>query len=87
MNDDAWIRLATDEELQRLGTDPAPEPTPHPYDWGYTANVSRLMRAHGRIGRAYGRLFAEIMGDVGSLTRREKELVAAVATAAQDCHY
>ena len=87
MAGDAWVRLATDEELKRLATAPAPEPTPHPYDWGYTANVSRLMRAHGRIGRAYGRLFAEIMGDVGNLTRREKELVAAVATAAQDCHY
>jgi hypothetical protein len=87
MGDDAWVRLASDEELKRLATEPAPGPTPHPYDWGYTANVSRLMRAHARIGRAYGRLFAEVMGDVGYLTRREKELVAAVATAAQDCHY
>ena len=87
MPDEAWVRLATDEELKRLASEPAAEPPAHPYDWGYTANVSRLMRAHARIGRAYGRLFAEIMGDVGFLTRREKELVAAVATAAQDCHY
>ena len=87
MTDDAWVRLASDEDLQRLASDPAPDPPKHPYDWGYTANVSRLMRAHGRIGRAYGRLFVEIMGEAGQLSRRDKELVAAVATAAQDCHY
>jgi len=35
----------------------------------------------------FAALFGQIMFAPGRLDRREREMVAAVATAAQDCHY
>jgi hypothetical protein len=86
---EAWVALPSDEQIQRMMASPAPPSPPpkHPYNFGFTARMSRLMRAHERIGRAYGRLFLEVMATESRLTRREKEMVAAVAAAAQDCHY
>ncbi len=50
--------------------------------------MGRLIMAHGRIGPKFGALFSEIMfSEEGSLDRREREMVAAVAAAGQDCHY
>jgi hypothetical protein len=85
----AWVKLPSDDELRRMMAGPAPStpPAKHPYNFGFSAGMSRLMRAHERIGRAYGRLFLEVMATETRLTRREKEMVAAVAAAAQDCHY
>jgi alkylhydroperoxidase/carboxymuconolactone decarboxylase family protein YurZ len=34
-----------------------------------------------------GDLFREVMFAPGDLTRAEREMIAAVASAAQDCHY
>lgn len=83
------MRLPSESEIERMmATPPPPSPPPtHPYNFGFTARMSRLMRAHERIGRAYGRLFLEVMATETRLTRPEKEMVAAVAAAAQDCHY
>jgi hypothetical protein len=47
----------------------------------------RLIGAHPRIGMGFGRLYARIMFSPGALTRPEREMVAGVAAAAQDCHY
>jgi alkylhydroperoxidase/carboxymuconolactone decarboxylase family protein YurZ len=58
-----------------------------PYDFGFVGDMSRLLSAHPRIGPAMQRAFAEIMFAPGALTRAEREMVAAVASAAQDCEY
>jgi alkylhydroperoxidase/carboxymuconolactone decarboxylase family protein YurZ len=60
----------------------------HGYNFGFVANMGRLLRAHPRIGPRFIALFAEIMfSREGALDRREREMIAAVAAAAQDCHY
>ena len=43
--------------------------------------------AHDRLGPLFRQLFRELMFGPGHLDRREREMVAAVAAAAQDCHY
>ena len=58
------------------------------YNFGFVANMGRLLRAHTRIGPRFQALFGEIMfSPEGALDRREREMIAAVAAAAQDCHY
>jgi alkylhydroperoxidase/carboxymuconolactone decarboxylase family protein YurZ len=59
----------------------------HPYDFGFFPAMGRLIAAHPEIGDAFGALFARIMFAPGALDRREREMLAAVAAAAQDCHY
>ena len=43
--------------------------------------------AHPRIAPLFGALYGAVMFAPGALTRAERETVAAVAAAAQDCHY
>jgi alkylhydroperoxidase/carboxymuconolactone decarboxylase family protein YurZ len=59
----------------------------HPYDFGTVPGMSRLIMAHMRIAPFFGALFRQVMFEPGALTRQEREMVAAVAAAAQDCHY
>ena len=49
--------------------------------------MARLIGAHPSIAPAFGGLFATIMFQPSALDRREKEMVAGVAAAAQDCFY
>ena len=77
---DAWVTLPDAGQMRM--------PAGHPYDFGFVAGMSRLLRAHERIGRAFSALYAEVMfSPEGVLSRREREMVAAVAAAAQDCTY
>jgi alkylhydroperoxidase family enzyme len=62
-------------------------PKDSPYNFGYRSEMGTLLSAHPRIGPAFWALFSEIMFAPGALTRAEREMVAAVAAAAQDCHY
>lgn len=81
---DAWVQMPGQEELRGL----IPRNTGFPYDFGFLPAMTRLMMAHGRIGVAFGQLFGQIMFSTeGTLTRAEREMVAAVAAAAQDCRY
>ena len=82
---EAWVQMPTNEEIMaRLNAAGAS----HPYDFGFFPAMGRLIAAHGRIGAAFGQLFAQIMfNPEGALSREEREMVAAVAAAAQDCHY
>jgi alkylhydroperoxidase/carboxymuconolactone decarboxylase family protein YurZ len=80
---DAWVELPTEAQI-RAQTPPG---ATHPYDFGFVAGMMRLSRAHPTIGPAFGALFRQIMFEPGFLTRREREMVAAVTAAAQDCHY
>ena len=76
---EAWIRIPREDEI--------PPHAPNAYNFGFRAAMSRLMATHERIGRAFGALYRQIMFEPGPLTRQEREMVAAVAAAAQDCHY
>jgi alkylhydroperoxidase/carboxymuconolactone decarboxylase family protein YurZ len=78
-----FIALPSDEELQaRMASGQR-----SPYDFGFISGMGRLLSAHPRIGPAMQRAFAEIMFAPGALDRAEREMVAAVASAAQDCEY
>jgi hypothetical protein len=81
---DAWVRMPSEEELRAV----FPKGSGMPYDFGFLPAMVRLALAHGRIGAAFGPLFAQIMfSPEGRLSRREREMVASVAAAAQDCLY
>ena len=81
-SEQAWVKLPEPATI-RL----AAERRNHPYDFGYAAGMSRLIIAHSRIAPAFGALYASIMFAPSALSRPEREMVAAVAAAAQDCHY
>ena len=78
----AWVGLPDQSTIAE-----APGHRNHPYNFGYVAGMSRLIMAHSRIAPAFGALYASIMFVPGALSRAEREMVAAVAAAAQDCHY
>ena len=81
MTEIAWVNTPTEEQIR------AQRPSGGPYDFGFVPAMGRLLMAHPRIGPAFGALFAEIMFAPGSLSRRERELVAGIASATQDCIY
>lgn len=78
---DAYIDLP-DAEATAAG-----RPGDHPYNFGFVTGMSRLLTAHPRIGPAFLQLFSEIMFVPGALDRQEREFVAAVTAAAQNCFY
>ena len=81
---EAWVTIPSESDLRPL----MPAGAKHPYDFGFLPGMMRLIIAHGRIGRAFGACFSEIMfSPEGRLNRREREMIAAVTAAAQDCHY
>ena len=84
--DDAWVSLPSEEELrarfaERFGD------RQHPLDFGFLPAMTRLIAAHPHIGPALDMLSWQVMFAPGALERREREMVAAVASAAQDCFY
>ena len=83
MSDDAFITLPGDDEMRAQGYGVRP----HPYDFGFIPGMARLRSAHKRIAPKMGELFREIMFADGALTRAEREMIAAVTAAAQDCRY
>jgi alkylhydroperoxidase/carboxymuconolactone decarboxylase family protein YurZ len=77
----AYVRLPSIEQAE------AARPDDHPYNFGFATGMGRLLMAHPRIGAAFQAMYAEIMFAPGALDRREREMVAGVAAAAQFCHY
>ena len=78
---DAWVSMPSEAELRaRFGSG-------YPYDFGFLPGMMRLVAAHERIAPFFGALFQQIMFAPSSLERQEREMIAAVASAAQDCHY
>jgi alkylhydroperoxidase/carboxymuconolactone decarboxylase family protein YurZ len=77
----AWVELPPRAEMASRRSPGAP------YDFGFVTGMGRLLMAHPRIGGAFMNLFAEVMFTPGHLSRQEREMIAAVATAAQFCHY
>ena len=81
---EAWVAIPSEAELRAR----MPPGRVYPYDFGFLPAMERLLRTHPRIGRAFLKLMNEIMWtSEGHLNRREREMIAAVASAAQDCHY
>jgi alkylhydroperoxidase/carboxymuconolactone decarboxylase family protein YurZ len=78
-----FITLPTEAEV-RARMKPG---TRNPYDFGFISKMSRLLSAHERIGAAMRAAFGEIMFAPGALDRAEREMIAAVASAAQDCEF
>jgi alkylhydroperoxidase/carboxymuconolactone decarboxylase family protein YurZ len=78
-----FIHLISQEEVRAK----MPPGFKSPYDFGFIGGMGRLLASHPRIGPAMQRAFGEIMFAPGQLDRAEREMVAAVASAAQDCEY
>ena len=81
-SEQAWVKL-----LEPAAIADAAERQKHPYNFGYVAGMSRLIMAHPRIAPAFGALYGSTMFAPGALSRAEREMVAAIAAAAQECHY
>ena len=80
---DAWIALPSEAEVKAS----IPPDGKYPYDFGIVMGMSRLSRAHPTIGPAFRALFSTVMFEPGQLERWEREMIAGVAAAAQDCQY
>ena len=80
---EAWVRIPSNEQLAEIGFRNAGQP----YGFGFFPAMGRLVMTHARIAPAFGALFSEVMFAEGQLSRREREMVAGVAAAAQDCFY
>lgn len=78
---EAWVSMPSEEAIRSFMQ------SGHVYDFGFLTGMQRLVMSHLGIAPFFGRLFQEIMFGPGELRRREREMVAAVAAAAQDCHY
>ena len=60
----------------------------NPYDFGFIPAMIGLLGAHPEIGSRFGELYGQVMFAPGAaLSRAEREMVAAVTAAAQDCFY
>jgi len=77
---EAWVKLVPEDEVREIFAD-------HPYSLGFIPAMGRLISTHDAIGPYFGALFAQIMFAPGVLSRAEREMVAAITAAAQDCHY
>ena len=80
---EAWVSMPAEGEVRAM----MPPGMRSPYDFGFLPAMGRLMMSHDGIGPALRALFAQVMFTPGHLNRREREMVAAVTSAAQDCHY
>jgi alkylhydroperoxidase/carboxymuconolactone decarboxylase family protein YurZ len=76
---EAFVRIAPRQRRQPTGATG--------YDYGFVPAMGRLLAAHPEISQAFGALFRQVMFSPGALSRPEREMVAAVTAAAQDCHY
>ena len=81
---EAWVAIPS--EAERRAHMPPGVPASG-YDYGYLPAMGRLLSAHEGIGPEFSNLFRAVMFGPGHLTRQEREMVAAVAAVAQDCHY
>lgn len=79
----AFVALATEQEVKKH----LPPGAKSPYDFGFQPAMARLLLAHDTLGPTFRAHFANVMFKPGALSRPEREMVAAIAAAAQDCFY
>ncbi len=84
---EAWVTMPSREQAGTIMGALQGDGARHPYDFGFVGGMFRLVMAHPGYAPFFGRLFQRIMFGPGVLSRPEREMVAAVAAAAQDCHY
>ena len=75
---EAWVELPSRELLRQFGV------AEH---HGFIPAMFRLVAAHPGIAPKFAALSDAVMARPGALTRAEREMVAAVTAAAQDCFY
>ena len=81
---EAWVAIPSEAEVRAQ----MPPGRVYTYDFGFLPAMGRLLRTHPRIGGPFMALMNEIMWTPESyLSRGEREMIAAVTAAAQDCHY
>ncbi|MFQ5913690.1 MAG: carboxymuconolactone decarboxylase family protein, partial [Nitrospinota bacterium] len=80
---EAWVCIPSEAEVRAK----QPHGKIGSYDFGFIPAMRRLLGTHVRIGSQFFNLHREIMFSPGQLSRREREMIAAIAAAAQDCHY
>lgn len=81
----AWVALPSDDEFRATLKGQT-----HPYETfmgGVVPHMGRLIIAHDLIGQALVALGSVVLFGPGTLSRAEREMVAAVTSAAQDCAY
>ena len=81
---EAWVAIPTEAEHRAQLPPGAPGGN---YDFGYLPAMGRLQARHPGIAPLFGALYRQLMFGPGALDRQEREMVAAVAAAAQDCRY
>ena len=81
---EAWVTIPS--EAERRAQIPSGA-SAGAYDYGFLPAMGRLLSVHKGIAPAFGALFRTVMFEPGHLSRPEREMVAAVAAAAQDCRY
>jgi alkylhydroperoxidase/carboxymuconolactone decarboxylase family protein YurZ len=78
----------TEESWIDIDPDTGPLPAaPGNWTFEFRPAMGRLLSAHPTIGPAFNTLYSEIMRSPGHLSRQEREMIATVASAAQDCEY
>ena len=73
------------EWLQNAPPSGGRKPIVRPYEYGFVGEMLVLTNAHPLIGPALAELFMQVRFALGALARPEREMVAAVAAAAQHC--
>ena len=81
---EAWVAIPGEDELRACLP---PGARAGNYDFGYLPAMGRLQATHKDIGPLFGALYRQVMFGPGALGRQEREMVVAVAAAAQDCRY
>lgn len=71
----AFIRYVPEEEIP--GGDRVPD----------RDNIIRIHGVHSRVMRLHYDLYVELMRGRGPLSRMQREMIAVVVSAANDCHY
>lgn len=80
---EAWVKIPTEEEMRAQ----MPPDTKMPYNFGYVPAMVRLVATHEQIGPKLMDLAMQSLFAPGHLSRAERELVASVSAAAQNCAY
>ena len=81
MPNEAWVQIPTAEELGWSAEQGGG------YDFTFLPGMGRLIMAHPVIGPSFVQMLSTVMFGPGSLSRLERELIASVSAAAQDCFY
>jgi hypothetical protein len=79
---EAWVSIPDPERRAAMSS------AEDPYNFGFVPAMGGLIGAHARIAPRFLALYRELMFSSGSaLSRSEREMIAGVAAAAQDCFY